>query len=147
MANKYLFDDLLLFMSGEGDEATSPSVTDENSGIDGSSALLEASIPTQQMPGGMRTGAVYPRQTNTYLLIFYFLRAETATRQRRHLLQLKIRGLMFPARCWKRSSQHSTCSGGCEWERFTHGKQIPVCRSFTFYERRERRGNVALFWS
>ena len=47
MANKYLFADLLLFTSGEGDEATSPSLTAENSGIDGSSALLEALIATK----------------------------------------------------------------------------------------------------
>ena len=83
-ANKYLFADLLLFTSGEGNEATSPPFTAENSGIDVSSALLEALIATKQMQ-------------------------------------------------W-----------GCERERFTHGKQIPVCRSFTFYERRGRRGNVAL---
>ena len=34
---------------------------------------------------------------------------------------------------------------GCERERFTRGKQIPVCRSFTFCQRRGRRGDVALF--
>ena len=45
-ANKYLFADLLLFMSGEGDEATSPSFATENSWIDASSALLEALIAT-----------------------------------------------------------------------------------------------------
>ena len=71
-ANKYLFADLLLFTSGEGDEATLPSFTAENSGIDVSSALLEALIATKQMQ-------------------------------------------------W-----------GCEWERFTRGKQIPVCRSLLF---------------
>ena len=47
MANKYLFADLLLFTSGKGDEATSPSFTAENSGIDVSSALLEALIVTK----------------------------------------------------------------------------------------------------
>ena len=46
-ANKYLFADLLVFMSGEGDEATSPSFTAESSGIDVSSALLEALIATK----------------------------------------------------------------------------------------------------
>ena len=139
----------------------------------------------------MRTGAVYPRQTSTCLPIFYFLVAERATRQRLPLLHPQTRGLMLPARCWKRSLQHSTCSGdangsglppankylfadlllsssgegdeatspsfasanagidtssallealiatwymqwGCERERFTRGKQVPVCRSFTF---------------
>ena len=43
-ANKYLFADLLLFMSGEGDEATPPSFAAENLGIGASSALLEALI-------------------------------------------------------------------------------------------------------
>ena len=46
-ANKYLFADLLVFMSGEGDEATSPSFTAKSSGIDVSSALLEALIATK----------------------------------------------------------------------------------------------------
>ena len=52
MANKYLFADLLLFTSGEGDEATSPSFTAENSWIDVSSALLKALIATKQMQWG-----------------------------------------------------------------------------------------------
>ena len=43
---KCLFADLLLSTSGEGDEATSPSFEAENSGIDASSALLEALIAT-----------------------------------------------------------------------------------------------------
>ena len=46
-ANKYLFDDLLLFTSGEGDEPMLPSFTANNSGIDASSALLEALIATK----------------------------------------------------------------------------------------------------
>ena len=45
-ANKYLFADLLLFKSGEDDEETSTSFAPENSGIDASSALLEALIAT-----------------------------------------------------------------------------------------------------
>ena len=43
---KYMFVDLLLFESGEGDEATSPYFTAENSGIDTSSVVLEALIAT-----------------------------------------------------------------------------------------------------
>ena len=34
---------------------------------------------------------------------------------------------------------------GCNCEHVTHGKQMPVCQSFSFCERRGRRGNVALF--
>ena len=46
MANKYMFADVLLFESGEGDETTSPSFAAENSGIDASNMLLEALIVT-----------------------------------------------------------------------------------------------------
>ena len=46
MANKYLFSDLLLFESREGDETTSPSFTAANARIDASSTLLEALIVT-----------------------------------------------------------------------------------------------------
>ena len=44
---EYLFADLLLFTSGEGDKATSPSFTPENEAIDGSSASLETLIATR----------------------------------------------------------------------------------------------------
>ena len=43
---KYLFADLLLFTSGEGDEAMSPSLAAENAAIDASSSSLEAFIAT-----------------------------------------------------------------------------------------------------
>ena len=49
---KYLFADLLLFETGEGDETTSPSFPAANAGIDASSALLEALIATEQMQWG-----------------------------------------------------------------------------------------------
>ena len=45
-ANKYLFADLLFLIAGEGDGATSPSFTAENSGIEASNVLLEALIAT-----------------------------------------------------------------------------------------------------
>ena len=60
---------------------------------------------------GMEKRVVYPRQASACLPIFCCLRAERATRQRHPLLQLKMRGLILPARCWKRSLQHSKCSG------------------------------------
>ena len=44
--NKYLFADLLLFESGEGDEATSHSFAASNAGIDISISSLEALIAT-----------------------------------------------------------------------------------------------------
>ena len=36
---------------------------------------------------------------------------------------------------------------GCNCEHVTHGKQMPVCQSFSFCEQRGRRGNVALFYN
>ena len=48
---------------------------------------------------------------NAYLPIFNCLKAERATRQRLPLFQLQTRGLMLPARCWKRSLQNSKCPG------------------------------------
>ena len=53
-ANNYLFADLLLFKSGEGDVAPSPSGETVNRSIDVSSSSLEASIPTQQMREGCK---------------------------------------------------------------------------------------------
>ena len=75
---------------------------------------------------GMQMRTVYPRQTNTCLPIFYFLRVERATRQRHPLLQLKIRGLMLPARCWKRSLQRSKCSGDA------NGSGLPTANNYLF---------------
>ena len=46
MANKYLFADLSLFESREGNETTSPSFSTANTGIDAFSALLAALIAT-----------------------------------------------------------------------------------------------------
>ena len=48
-----LFADLLLFMSGEGEEATSPSFATANALIEASSALLEALIPSSLPAGGI----------------------------------------------------------------------------------------------
>ena len=115
MANKYLFDDLLLFESGEGEEATSPSLATENESIDASSSSLEAPIATHHI-GGMQTGIVPQRQTNTYFPIFCYLRAKRATRKRHPLLQLKTNRLILPARHWKRSLQLITCREGCKQE-------------------------------
>ena len=51
-ANKTLFTDLLLFTSGEGDEATSPSFEAENEAINASNESLEALIATRYMQMG-----------------------------------------------------------------------------------------------
>ena len=73
---------------------------------------------------GMRMGAGYPRQTTTCLLIFYSLQTKRATRKRRPLFHLQTRGLMLPAHCWKRSLQHSTCSGDA------NGSGFPTANSY-----------------
>ena len=48
---EYLFADLLLFTSEEGDKATSPSFAPENKAIDGSNASLEMLIATRYKQG------------------------------------------------------------------------------------------------
>ena len=88
----------------------------------------------------MRTGAVYLRQANTCWPIFYFLPAERMMRQRRPLFHSQTRGLMLPTSCWKRSLQHNTCSGDVNRNVLPAANKYLFCRSFTFYERRERRG-------
>ena len=52
MANKYLLSDLYLFISGEGDEATSSSFVAENAAIDASNSSLEVLIATRYMATG-----------------------------------------------------------------------------------------------
>ena len=74
----------------------------------------------------MRTRAVYPRQTNIYLPIFYSLQTERATRQRRPLLQQETRRMMLPAHCWKRSLQQSKCSGD------VNGSGLPTADNYLF---------------
>ena len=51
MANKYLLADLLLFESGEGNKATSPSCATENKSIDASNSSMEMPIATHHMRG------------------------------------------------------------------------------------------------
>ena len=74
----------------------------------------------------MQTGAVYPRQTNTCLLIFYFLPAEKAKRKRPPLFQLRIQGWMLLVRCWKCSLQHSAYSGDA------NGSGLPTANKYLF---------------
>ena len=75
---------------------------------------------------GMRMRALHPRQTDTCSPIFKFSQAERATRQRRPLLKLKTRGLMLPARCWKRSLQHRKCTGDA------NGSGLPTANKYLF---------------
>ena len=59
-ANNYLFADLFLFMSGEGDEVTSPSFTTRYAAIEASSASLEALIASLLPACGPATEATFP---------------------------------------------------------------------------------------
>ena len=59
MANEYLFANLLLLASGEGDEATSPSFAIRYAAIEASSASLEASIATLLPVGGTAKDAFF----------------------------------------------------------------------------------------
>ena len=64
--------------------------------------------------------------TNIYLPVFYSLQTERATRQRRPLFQLQRRGMMLPARCWKRSLQQSKYSGDA------NGSGLPTANNYLF---------------
>ena len=55
----YLFADLLLLTSREGDEATSPSFATANMQIEASSTLLEALIATLLPVGGTAKEAIF----------------------------------------------------------------------------------------
>ena len=59
MANKYLFADLLFFMSGEGDEAMSPIFTTRYAAIEASSASLEALIASSLPVCGPANEAIF----------------------------------------------------------------------------------------
>ena len=71
-------------------------------------------------------GIVFPRQTKSCLPIFYFVQPERATKQRLPPLQLKSRGLRLPARCWKRSLQHSKYKG------IAHRSSLPMANKYLF---------------
>ena len=75
------------------------------------------------------------------------LQAERATRQRRPLLQLKTRGLMLPARCWKRLLQLYQCKVHANGSTLSTTNKAPICWSLIVYKWRGRWGNVALFRS
>ena len=145
-ANKYLFADLFLFKSGEGDEATSPSFAVEMRGLMLPACCWKQSLQHRKCSGDANRSGL--STANNYLfadLIFFtdgegdeatspsFSAANKGNYASSALLEVLIATKQMQ---W-----------GCEWERFTHGKQLPVCRSFPFYERRGRRGNVALFYN
>ena len=125
MANKYMFANLLLFMSGKGDEETSPSFVAENSGIGACSSSLEAPIATQYMQWGCEQER-FTHRKQICLLIFYSLQTERATRQRRPLFKLKIQGFMLLAHCQKCSLQHSKCCGDA------NGSGLPRTQNYLF---------------
>ena len=85
---------------------------------------------------GMRTGAVYRRQTTTCLPIFYSLQTERATRQRRPLFQLQTRGMMLPA-LLEALIATKQMQWGCEWER-VHPRQTTTCLPIFSFLRAER---------
>ena len=64
-ANKYLFADLFLLKSGEGDEATSPSFTIRYAAIEASSASLEALIASLLAASGPAKRPLFRRQSGS----------------------------------------------------------------------------------
>ena len=82
MANKYLFADLLFFMSGEGDDATFPIFTTRYAAIEASSASLEALIAVLLPAGGTPKQAIFPTAINLLIaveLLFSCTDGERAT--------------------------------------------------------------------
>lgn len=77
---------------------------------------------------GMQAGAISQWQTNTYLAIFYFLRAERVTRQCHPLLQHVAHRFMLPVHCWKHSLQLGTCIGDAK------GSILPLVNKDLFAE-------------
>ena len=68
-ANKYLFAKLLFFMSGEGEETTSPSFTTCYVAIEGSSALLEVLIASVLSACGTAMEATFPTAINLLIAV------------------------------------------------------------------------------
>ena len=75
---------------------------------------------------GMHMRARYPWQTNACLPIFYFLRAERATRQRRPLLQQVTSRSKLPAHRWKWSFQLGAFSGDA------NANSSPMAKKYLF---------------
>ena len=72
-------------------------------------------------------GALYPRQTKTYLPIIKYLKLERAIRQRGPLLELKMKQLMLLACRWKRSLQQGLCKGDVNGSTLPMVNKILVC--------------------
>ena len=87
---------------------------------------------------GMRGEHFTDGKQNACLPIFKCSQAERATRQRRPLLQLKTKRLMFPTRRWKRLLQLGICRGGANGNTLPTANKEPVCRSLIVYKRRGR---------
>ena len=68
-ANKYLFAELLFFMTGEGEETTSPSFTTRYVAIEASSASLEALIASVLPACGTAKEATFPTAINLLIAI------------------------------------------------------------------------------
>ena len=93
-ANKYLFAELLFFMSGEGEETTSPSFTTRYAAIEASSASLEALIASVLPACGTAKEATFPTTINLLIAVGLLFLAQMASGQRCHLacrLALKTR--------------------------------------------------------
>ena len=124
-ANKYLFADLFLFKSGEGDEATSPSFAAEMRELMLPACCWKQSLQHRKCSGDAKRSGL--STANNYLLADLILftdgEGDDATSPS---FQLQTRGMMLPA-LLEALIATKQMQWGCEWERFTHGKQLPVC--------------------
>ena len=144
MANKYLFADLLLFTSGEGDEATSPSLAIENESIDASSSSLEVPIATYYMQDGCKRGRFHNGKQIPvcWSFILYSQRGRQSnvslfcSWKRGNWGFQRIVGsahCKFIARVWH-----------CKRGHFSNGNQPPDCHWIFVFLRRWRAGNAAI---
>ena len=143
MVNKCLFAKRLLFASGEGDGATSPSFKTSCTPNQAFSTSLEVLIPTWYVQEGCKQEYLTHGKQMPICKCSTLTSVEgdeaTSPSFTTHYMQIHVSNASLEAFIATWYVQR-----GCKREHFTQGKQMLVSESFTFCERRGRRGNVAL---
>ena len=85
MANKYMFADFLIFMSGEGDEAMFPSFTISYVAIKASSTSVEALIASLLPASGTAKEDTFPMAINHMVAVGLLSLAQMVSGQCCHL--------------------------------------------------------------
>ena len=139
----YLLAILSFVRSAEGDRTTSPSFENTNGPIDASSSSLEAQMARCFLQLVCKVGHFTHKKF--YLLANRsFLRGAEGDRETSPIFTAENESIDVSSSSLEAPSTTHHIGVGCKREQFHNGKQIPVCRSFVIWERRGRRGNVAL---